>query len=346
MQIAFIDDPSPGTIFQPARKSPVVFTLRRPTKSRHIHCFQLTPWCRDDIVEYLLATRPERCCSVMSRLEAANDNHLFAGVPELWRVVLDQMITDDSAETVTGRTTRRLIRHVGRRRIQTAAEQYSFAEIAQRNFEINDCFNDLQRLQPDKRLVSLLRHTCVRVLLASGYLAWLLEGDRGNRYLKEQIAYSFLSCTAKELAPKGINHLQEMLANGPKRCHPMAASFLHAANAPWMFPSHKRANLAGAYLSCKKLDRANLEQAELQGADFSRCEMNSANLAFAKADGADFSHTCLDFAQMPSFQAKKANFAHAVLAHADCTSARFQKSLFRHANFSAAPLTPRWLRIG
>ena len=53
----------------------------------------LAPWGRDELIEYLLATHPKECASVVSRLTRA-DEQQFGGVPELWRVALDEMAGD------------------------------------------------------------------------------------------------------------------------------------------------------------------------------------------------------------------------------------------------------------
>ena len=52
---------------------------------------ELAPWCEDDLIEYLLATHPKQCGSVVGRIRAASGKSPFLGSPEICRPVLDAL---------------------------------------------------------------------------------------------------------------------------------------------------------------------------------------------------------------------------------------------------------------
>jgi hypothetical protein len=55
-----------------------------------VRTLELAPWDRDELIEYLLAEHPKECASVVARLSPDREAGL-RGVPELWRIALDQM---------------------------------------------------------------------------------------------------------------------------------------------------------------------------------------------------------------------------------------------------------------
>jgi hypothetical protein len=91
-RITFLDTddwllpPSTGTL------SRFVIFAGNETPADHARqlIIKLAPWGRDELIEYLLATHPKECASVVSRLTRAEEQQ-FRGVPELWRVALDEL---------------------------------------------------------------------------------------------------------------------------------------------------------------------------------------------------------------------------------------------------------------
>src|SRR5207249_2325344 len=70
----------------------------------------LASWTDDDLIEYLLATCPDRCASVMSRLRETGDKSELSGNPTLWRLVLEEMIADAELRTIRTAIERALAR--------------------------------------------------------------------------------------------------------------------------------------------------------------------------------------------------------------------------------------------
>src|ERR1700685_472542 len=58
-----------------------------------VRFFNLAPWDRDELIEYLLAAHPRECAAVIARV-SAGDLSEFGGIPEIWRVVLDELAAD------------------------------------------------------------------------------------------------------------------------------------------------------------------------------------------------------------------------------------------------------------
>ncbi len=52
---------------------------------------RLAPWTRDEVIEYLLSVHRDRCAAVMARLRSQDDCVDAAGLPDLWRPVLDRL---------------------------------------------------------------------------------------------------------------------------------------------------------------------------------------------------------------------------------------------------------------
>src|SRR5439155_4006051 len=57
---------------------------------------ELAAWGDDDLIEYLVATNRAQCGWVMSRVRADDNRDCLRGSPQLWRIVLDEMIVDET----------------------------------------------------------------------------------------------------------------------------------------------------------------------------------------------------------------------------------------------------------
>src|SRR5262249_36132595 len=92
--VRLIDDHDPATPLPPADDRLIVYAAAKEGLWPHRAAFHLARWTADDLIEYLLHTHPARCAAVMARLRPA-DHALFAGEPELWRAVLEELADDD-----------------------------------------------------------------------------------------------------------------------------------------------------------------------------------------------------------------------------------------------------------
>src|SRR5688572_6887348 len=84
-----------------AHRALVICASRQRVTVPHLAAFQVAPWTDDDLIEYLLTVRKDRCASVMGRLKDAGPGGRgpLGGNAELWAVALEQMIAHDSAAT-------------------------------------------------------------------------------------------------------------------------------------------------------------------------------------------------------------------------------------------------------
>src|SRR5262249_39725133 len=109
--LVFLDEPDLVEI----AKAPtgVLQVIAAPGNSTWLaeHTYQLAPWSRDDLIEYLLHTHPRRCASVMARIRPA-DETLLEGIPDLWQIVLERLAIHDTIPDVHGALHRYLNAHL------------------------------------------------------------------------------------------------------------------------------------------------------------------------------------------------------------------------------------------
>src|SRR5262245_50680648 len=72
---------------------------------------RLARWDQDDLIEYLLTRHPDRCASVMKRIQSG-DHEQLAGIPELRTVILDQLASDETIPNVRAALERYLEREL------------------------------------------------------------------------------------------------------------------------------------------------------------------------------------------------------------------------------------------
>ena len=112
------DDPATAEALHASSGCLVVCAAATPEARPFLAAYHLAPWGDDELIEYLLAAHPAQCAAVMARL-SSDDRRLLHGLPELWRVVLDQLASDPSltgARQVLDRYARALI---GPRNVRT-----------------------------------------------------------------------------------------------------------------------------------------------------------------------------------------------------------------------------------
>ena len=85
--LRFVDSHDPYPPPDAAESGLTVIASARRIPLRTVGSFRLCGWGRDDFIEYLLASRPDRCGSVMARLKGDPSPPCLNGIPELWAVV-------------------------------------------------------------------------------------------------------------------------------------------------------------------------------------------------------------------------------------------------------------------
>jgi uncharacterized protein YjbI with pentapeptide repeats len=350
--LAFLDDAITESIVDAAHCTVVFFTSVHPRSVRDALSYRLARWTLDDIAEYLLATHPAQCRSVMTRLRGADDLHLLEGLPELSRIVLDGMANDDTLQTVS-----EALWHGVQRRLKTAenrakAELYCLdvliagycldAKTAAAR-PVTDWRKSPTLIGIDASIHRILQHDAVQIILAAGCLAELLEGTEGRKWLERPLPYALVKRTAAVLSSKALHNLTDWYENPQGAHHAMAASILFAADARWS-PSHRPLlDLRGAHFGGARWKRIDLSGANLSCADFDDGDLRGTILRSAIALETRFGRAMLQDASLIEIEATGADFDSATLRGADVSSAKLDRAIFsgadlRGANFTRATL--------
>jgi uncharacterized protein YjbI with pentapeptide repeats len=329
-RVLLLDDPAPCPPFAPAERL-VVFTTSVARDEPPRACYELAPWGREDLIEYLLATHRPICASVLARLTAA-DYQLFGGRPQLWQVVLEQLAADPALPD-------------GRAAFQGfLAAGLADTDLLERTRSV--CLNlltspDADALSTAGRLIQagvgrdlarVLRHRAAQLLVVTERVAADLRGEGACDYLASRLPRDLVRAVAQAVAgdARAPARLHQLL-DGPPWPHAMAASLLHLLEPGWDPEAGRVPILAGAYLQGAAWAGARLAGADLRKADLSDADFHGADLHDADASEADLSGARLSCAALNGFRAKGANLAGARLA-----AACGERACFDDANLARA----------
>ena len=295
----------------------------------------LAPWGRDELMEYLLATHPDQCGSVLQRLADSPHFVRLHGLPELCRIVLDRMADDEQltspfdalrqevADSLTGRTR---IESVQTLVLGQSCQRQDLVSRAQRDIEFNPALKRLLRLD-----------LVLEVLLSDAVVASLRKNRRAE-ILEHSFNESTIELIAEQIDDDLYSRLVKHVEGRDRDLHAMAASLLHASQREWR-PNPKRLpNLSGAFLrgaqwSGIDLTRGELSVAKLDGSDFAH-----AVLTRARAGGTSFRGACLRSADLEFIRAEAANFADTDLIQAKLTNAQLPSATLLRADLTGATL--------
>jgi uncharacterized protein YjbI with pentapeptide repeats len=314
----------------------------------------LAPWGDDELIEYLLWAHRQHCASVMSRV-GPRDRVWLDGVPQLWRLALDEMARDPAlpdARTALDCFLASRLDDVARVQLRKKCLQ----AVTQKGQTI-DRLVLAAAYGPD--LAPILRHSQVQMRLAAQGILLELHASMDHAFLGQELPPELIEAAAPALAHDELA-LAELTrqARGPAELHAMAVSLLHAAGAHWR-PSPdvvpyligaylKRIDLSDAALSRSWLNDADLSYADLRGADLRdasalRSWLRGAVLADARLDNwraekADLTGADLRRVTAPKSHWVGANLEGACLAEATLTEARFMQANLSGASFAHADL--------
>jgi uncharacterized protein YjbI with pentapeptide repeats len=354
--VAFVDNslPPDGGLVQAAlyraisdavlRGAKLVFTRCESARLLNVVSYRLAPWGDDEILEYLLAKHAQQCGSVLGRLKAAPDRHAPAGLPELWRLVLDRMAGNESLVSVSQALREELDGGLSEPSLRSRAETFSLAVFTKDERYAKKAREELGK-RLDAKTLRLLRHDAVRLLLAADRLAGALERAGGEKTLERRLPRDLLNAVAAVASPTAIENLKRWIEKPNGSCHPMTASILHIVVPDWR-PDRIESPparawlplLSGAYLDGASWRAINLIAAALAMTDLSASDLTEAILTDAVASNADFSHAALHGASLLKIQAKGANFSNAVLTSINASNACFSDALFVEADLTDARL--------
>lgn len=301
--------------------------------------YQLAPWSRDDLIEYLLAAHRPLCASVMARVQP-KDIPLLDGSPELWRVVLDQLAADPTLPGVRAALHHHLKQLLTDSDLLERARSVCLNALAVTPAGLADNLKALARPGFDRELLRVLRHPAAQLLLASERIAADLVEDGDCDCLARRLPRSLVHAVAALASEdsRALVRLQQLLA-GPRWSHAMALSLLYAAGRRDLFPPHPPRALAGAYLEAVSWPGMDLIGANLTEADLTDADLHGANLCAAIANRASLARVSLQSATLTRLRADGCVLTGANLSWAQAEFARLDD-----VDLEGALLTDAYLR--
>jgi uncharacterized protein YjbI with pentapeptide repeats/energy-coupling factor transporter ATP-binding protein EcfA2 len=337
----YLDDSGVGTLGNPAGNL-LISARREATGRSYLATYQMAPWGEDEWIEYLLTVHRERCGSVVKRLRVAADRDLLPPLPELWRVVLDEMAADESVNGVRQALRCFVARQVASPEVEQAIRLGCLRLLLPAG-SIPHRPEDMQPACP-QALWRLLRHEAIRLLLAAEQIVADLRERLECSYLYHHLPRALVRETAARAAtvPEAVEYLHKLAAGPaagvPAQLQPMAASILHATDTGWV-PSGEHMNLYGAYLQQAAWPYVRMPDANLEHADLSGAYLHEAVLDRAAALHIDLTQARLPGASLKAFRAAGANLVGADLSLVKASKAVFNRAAFTGANLESAVLT-------
>ncbi len=324
---------------------------------------QLAPWGEDECIEYLLHRHPQRCASVMRRLQLAGDLPELEGAAELISTALDVLAADEGVagamDALAQQVDALLAQTESRRDLEAlclrCALEPAHAETIERVDGSGPRFNGEFKL---------LRHAQARATVAARELIKALERAEFRAQALQFLPIEVERRAAPLLrsSPAALSTLMHGVESAKPRDAGVMASLLHAAEpesfAGWIKARTgrrerplrfararlRRAPWGGLFLndivahecdfSDAQLSRITFFGGELRGSNFARADLSAANLKETLLTEARLAH-----AKLIGANAYRVNFSQSDLRHADLSSAELD-----HANFHGARLNSTLFR--
>jgi uncharacterized protein YjbI with pentapeptide repeats len=315
---------------------------------RHLAILTLAPWTRDEWIEYLLAAHKKHCGDVLRRVQVA-DFPTVCDPPEFWRVVLDQLVADESLADGRAALRQFLVERLIEPLVLAQTQNACLHALVEPGSPPLWGAKDGKR-PPD--VARLLRHRSTQLLLAADRIASDLEQAASCEFLTKRLPLDLVESAARLFHGSVVikAHLERFLS-GSKSYHAMAASFLVRSADGWSPEPGTKLFLKGAYLqnapwAGARLPRLRFDKADLSNSDLSGSDLNSAwavqaNLSGARLTKASMNHfratsALLSGADLTEVHAARSNFTSADLEGACLDGANLRGGFFGHANLRSA----------
>jgi uncharacterized protein YjbI with pentapeptide repeats len=323
-QLGLLDDARPIDVQLSAAKHFVVYTTCRSLGLTGLR-YELAPWCRDDLIEYLLSTHPDRCASVMARVTSDDNEVLLEGKPELYCMVAEQMAANEAVPDIRAALRLGIAAITGDQQTLEDARFYSAAVLLGEHPLAQDRQREMRDRGVSSQLFDLLANRWVQILLTADHVASVLKRNAEHLLPAVKLPRALVAETARiaQGDPEVLLCLRRLADGGETQLMPMAASVLHLADPDWRPDRNRCSHLVGAYLSEASWQGIDLHQANLQGADLRRADLRDANLEASRLNEASLRESRLGGARMASVLGFGADFSHADLTHAVLTNGRF-----------------------
>ncbi len=338
--VRWLDEPAHWEAVEAAKLSRIVYADGPRSGIAGHPVLELAEWSSDDCIEYLLATHPDACASVMKRLSTSGEP--IGGGPTLWRPILDALAADASLVD-PGSALRRVVETAfADERVHGFARAISIElSLATDWMDALAVTNRLLEHGASPDVVRLLRQGPVRLLLAAENILERVRGRELQDWLHRALPTELLLVCAASVGSdpvvrRRLLDLLEPAAPGvltpfQMTKQPMAASLLAGSAGGWTPPRGCRPLLCGAYLPSVPWRRVSLASANLRAATLS-----SADLEEAVLDDADLRNADLSGARLRGASLKGAYLDRCALKRADASFARAEQASFDHADLESA----------
>lgn len=320
--ITLLDDAESWRLGTASSRGLVISTMGEiPNRTlAHLH---LSGWHEAEWIEYMLATRPDRCDSVMARISADPQRHALQGSPRVWRIVLDAMLADDSIRYIAT-----ALRGEIDRAFPGASRQQAADACARRAA----FWLDFPAGAPDAPAESnkLLLHGAVQVLLAAERIVELIRESRPSDLLRmlppDVVEECAVLARSRPAVLQRLHSLVRTEETDPGSIASLAASILLAVDPDWRPPVTAGISLRSAHLPRARWAQLDLIRSNLSGANCSHADLRRCLLADAA-----FDHSILEAAQLGNTVVDRATFAGADISQADFSFARGEECNFTGA---------------
>lgn len=319
---------------------------------------QLAPWSEDECIEYLLHRHPQRCASVMRRLQFAGDLPELKGTAELVSTALDVLAADESVGSAMDALARQVDALLARTESRSELEALCLRSALE-----PATAETIERLEGAGPRFSgdfkLLRHAQARATLAARELVKALGRAEVPEHTLQFLPIEVERRAAPLLraSPPALRTLLHGIESAKPREAGVMASLLHAADAGsfagWIKARTgrrerplrlararlRRAPWSGLFLSemvareCDfseaQLTRVTFFGGELRGSNFARADLSAANLKETVIAEARLVH-----AKLVEINAYKVNFSQSDLRSADLSNAELDHACFNGARLN------------
>ena len=297
---------------------------------------KLARWSRDDCIDYLLATAPDRCKSVMGRLMVSEDLWLASGSPRVLARTLDVMIEQDDVTTIEAA----ILTHFESLRFKH--KQYRsrvISKCVEHHFDDVNAGIELQKFAPryvDEETVKFLSVQTVRYVIATGKLIESLRQGKTPECLARMVTPIWIEYFASRLFAEtnddAVEHLNT-LANKVWDSHSgNAASLLFKLDSTWQPSRQRELNLFGAQLPGFGAPELILENSLVTMAIFMKANLPFCSLANTNVTGSSFASANLTNSNLEKLVAKHADFSDANLRGVNADKADFSSACLSNAN--------------
>ena len=346
-QVCFRDDE--GTQPRPVEGKLIVFSSAANFRADLV--LKLAGWTADDFIAYLIAKAPDRCKSVMSRLQKSNDYWLGNRSPLVITTMLDHLIEHDHLQSIAD-----AIRFHFRPSVFEYAEQYDYFLTICENYLGSTLQMEHAMIcyQIPDSLVRVFNHPPVRYVLAVDRIVERLAVSADQDGFQQTWSRSFLKLMVNRLQSLDdihaeIRSLEKVVCKADSPVSTNAADILLRLDPQWRPPRASRVRLNrasldtaewnGLLLEKSSLHETRLRHASLNGASFNKSDLTSADFSFsqmtgvklygASARGARFSNV-----SMRHVDARRANLSHAIFDSARMEYGDFSQACLAYCDFS------------